>query len=178
MSEIKQILIKEHSKAAMFQIEQAILDNPVKINDLINCFFDKDHRLCQRAAGSLYEIGRNHPKWLVPFFPAMIKSLNYPVHDALKRNTLRILEVLPIPDEYTGGVYDLCIHFFSTPNQAVAIRAYSISVSGNIAMKHPDLIPEYLQHLEIIEYDESYAIQSRIKKIRKRINQLGYDSGL
>ncbi len=84
----------------------------------------------------------NHP-WLIdPFLEDVIDNLNHPVHDAVKRNTIGLLQEIEIPDDQMGKVADLCFGYLSSAKEPVAVKAFSMTVLLKIVQHYPELKEE------------------------------------
>ena len=68
------------------------------------------------------------------------------VHDAVKRNVVRILQFVEIPRTLQGIVANLCFELISSTDESIAARTFSMTVLANIAQDEPGLKKE----LEII----------------------------
>ncbi len=102
----------------------------------------------------------------------IIQHLHKPdIHDAVKRNIVRILQNVEIPEEHYGEVADVCFTWLEDPNVAVAIRVFSMSVLWNICQKEPELMPELRATIEDwIDYS-STGFKSRGNKVLKMITK-------
>lgn len=109
-----------------------------------------------------------HPKLIQPHLKTVLAHLKKPgIHDAVKRNTIRLLQFIDIPKRFHGQVADICFAYLQNNREAVAIRVFSMSVLHQIARQNPELKHE----LKIIIEDQmpygSAAFSSRGRKILK-----------
>ena len=91
--------------------------------------------------------------------------MDNPSHNAVLRNTIRILEDIEVPEKYEGEIYQRCFVFLNDPDQPIAIRCFSMSVVFNIAKKYPDLKNELIASLELHMPYGSAGFKSRGNKI-------------
>lgn len=110
---------------------------------------------------------------ILPHLGKLLKFLRKPgIHDAVKRNTMRLLQYTDIPKRYHGDVIDLCFQYLQDRKEAVAIRAFAMTVVFGIIKQEPDLCKE----LRIILEDEvayaSPAFAVRARKILKAMERL------
>eukprot|EP01031_Cornospumella_fuschlensis_P001081 gene1081-1357_t len=61
------------------------------------------------------------------------------LHDAIKRNTIRVLQTVEIPEELHGIAADICFQYLSNHEEAVAIKAFSMTVLFNLSKHYPEL---------------------------------------
>jgi hypothetical protein len=169
---LQKALLSEHSKAQTIKIVHFIGDNPERFKELMHLFFDPDYRTTQRAAWVMSGCVQKHPSLVTPYLNKMINNLRKPVHDAVKRNTVRVLQHLDLPDKLMGKTADICFELLSTPSEAIAIKAFSMTVLLNITKKQPDLKNE----LRILIEDQipyaSAGFLSRAKKTLKELDKL------
>jgi len=101
----------------------------------------------------------------------MILNLEKPVHVAVKRNTVRIMEDLEIPEELLGLAATVCFDLLANSNEGIAVRAFSMTVLYNICKREPALKNELRALIEtaLEQPKPSKAILSRGTKILKMI---------
>ncbi len=167
----REALSKEHSKTLAQQIADISAKNPEKLAELMSCFFDEDIRICQRSSWSVGLLGVKHSDLLIPFVRPMLDGLDNPKHDAIVRNTLRVLEEMDIPEDYEGEIFEKAFNYVVSTKYAVAIRAFSIALVAKIAVKYPALKEEVLaEFITQQEYAEKAAIRFRLKKYIKLLS--------
>ena len=90
-------------------------------------------------------------------------------HDAVKRNTVRILQVVPIPKKFQGTVMNLCFDYIVDPTEKIAVKAFSLTVLRNLSQLYPEIKQELRTIIEDRWEFETAAFHSRAKKILKEI---------
>ena len=72
----------------------------------------------QRAAWVLSVVAEKHYELAKPWLPQMIAKMQQPgVHVAVKRNVVRILQFLEIPEELHGDVMNVCFEMLADPKE-------------------------------------------------------------
>lgn len=163
---LRDIILKEHSKANTTKIVNWVGANQKRFDELFNLFLNDEYRVVQRAAWPLSYCVIDNPKLIQKHFGKLLKNLQKPgLHDAVKRNTVRLLEDISIPDKFHGDVMNICFDFIISPTEKAAIKAYSLTVLQNLSK----IYPEIKQELKTIIQDrwdyESAAFKSRARKI-------------
>jgi len=168
---LREQLLKEHSKANTVKIIAWVGKDPDRFDELFHLFLhDDEPRVVQRAAWPLSYCAMQHPALVKKHFGQLLKNLRKPgIHDAVKRNTMRLLQSVDIPKRYQGAVMDTCFNYIATPGEAVAIKAFSLTVLEGLAGQYPDIIPEIKLLIEENYERETAAFKSRAKKIMKKI---------
>ncbi len=168
---IQAALEAEHSKALTLRILQYIGDDAERLSELMDCFFSKDYRLCQRAAWAVGYVAEKNPTLIEPYLEQMILNLNNPVHDAIIRNTMRAFRELPtIPDNVLGITAGACFRYVSTPSVPIAIRAFAMHVLSKICLKIPELKEEVQMICEDwLQSETSAGIRSVAKEVLRKL---------
>lgn len=138
---------------------------------LVALFFQGDYRLTQHAAWPLSYCVRQHPSLAKPFFKKFIDQLGddrAPV--AARRNIVRLLQFVEIPRRYQGKLMNICFQLVSDPQQAIAVKAFSLTILENLSSIYPEILPELKAVIESRWEFETPAFRSRGKKILKKIN--------
>lgn len=167
--DIKKELLKEHSKRQTSKIVSYIGNDSQRFNILVKAFLEGPYRVTQRAGWPLSYCVEEHPELITPHLKQVIAMIDKPgVHDAVKRNVVRLLQDIEIPRRFYGTIIDKCFRLMD-PKEAIAVRVFSMSVLANIAKAEPDLKKE----LKIVIEDQlpfgTAAYLSRAKKVLKAL---------
>ena len=72
--------------------------------------------MVNRAAWVIPSIAdKNIDKLIQPHLKTMIEQLNKPVHDAIKRNVVRMLQFTTIPKKLQGITLEYCFQLLNNP---------------------------------------------------------------
>lgn len=163
---IREELLKEHSKKQALKIASYACSSPKHFKELMNCFLKNEYRIAQRAAWSVSWAAIKNPSIILPFIPRLVNQLERKdVHNAVTRNTVRILQKIDIPPEYHGQVMNICFRFIETPSTPVAIKAFSLTTLFNLSQHYPEIKQELKLIIEERWNTETAAFRSRGKKI-------------
>jgi hypothetical protein len=164
--DLKKMLQKGHSITQTNAIVEYIGVNPTKFKALVEVYLNGPYRITQRAAWPLSICVEREPSLIYPHLKKVLNFLQVPdIHDAVKRNTMRLLQFVEIPKRFHGQVIDLCFEYIQNPKVAVAIRVCSMTVLSRIIKGQPDLIKEFKIVLEDQLPYGSPAFTSRAGKI-------------
>jgi hypothetical protein len=171
------VILEEHSKANTLKITNYIGDDKVRFKELMQLFFGDEYRVTQRAAWAVGNCAEVYPQLLKPYMLKMTSNLyRENLHDAIKRNTLRVFQFVEIPESIQGKVYDVCMKYLLSINESIAVKAFSITVLHKISMLHPDLQDELKLVLnELYKHETSPAIISRCKKALTEMDRIKKD---
>jgi len=169
---LKEEILAEHSKEHALKIANYACSSKQNFKALMQCFMSNDYRLAQRAAWSVSWAARQQPKMVVPYIKDLVAVLTKEgVHNAVIRNSVRVLEAIDIPEAFHGEVMNACFNFIESPTTAIAIKAFSLTTLYNLSKIYPEIKPELKLIIEEKWDDESPAFKSRGKKILKGILQ-------
>lgn len=169
--DLRNQILKEHTRENCECIIEWVGDNPARFNELFHLFINDEYRVVQRAAWPMSFCVIKHPFLLKKRFAELIANLKKPgIHDAVKRNTVRLLQFIDIPEKYEGAIMDICFSYIEAPNEAVAVKAFSLSVLEKLAKKYPEIIPELKLVIEDQIPHQSAAFKGRAKKMLKNFN--------
>ncbi len=169
---IKEALLQEHSRGQMLKIVAYIGNDKKLFADLISLMLTDDYRIAQRAAWPVSHCVENNPEFIKPWYSKLIKNLKHGnIHDAVKRNTLRILQDIDIPEKYCGELFDICYSFLHSIKEPIAVRAFALTVLVNISEKYPELKTEILHSTESLLQCGVPALESRSRHAIKGLNK-------
>lgn len=169
--DIRKELLKGHTKAITYRIIKHVGSDNERFKVLVAIFLEGPHRLTQRAAWPLSYCVRNHPPLLDKHYKPILAMLDKPgIHDAVKRNIMRLLQFVDIPRRYQGEVIERCFELMDA-KEPVAVRVFSMTVLANLARHHPDLKKELILVIEDQQPFASAAYLSRSKKILKQLEK-------
>lgn len=165
---IREALLKEHSRQQCDQIVRYIGNSQSRFDELIRLFFGEEYRVVQRAAWVLSYSAIAHPALIKKHLKKLVENLDKPgIHDAVKRNTVRLLQEITIPTSLHGQTMNTCFRFVEDPEEAVAIKAFSLTVLHNLSKQYPEIIPEIKLLINEQMPHQTAAFASRAKKILK-----------
>lgn len=160
---------KEHSKTQTEKIIKYVSGSKERFAELMKLFLKGEYRVTQRAAWPMSYCVIQHPDLITPYFKQIIPLLEKPgVHDAVKRNIVRLLQDVEIPKKYHGQVMNVCFDFIADVETAVAIKAFSLTILDNLSKLYPDIRAELKLIIEERWEHETAAFRSRAKKILAR----------
>ncbi|HKC69629.1 MAG TPA: hypothetical protein VKG26_15435 [Bacteroidia bacterium] len=144
---IKEALLKEHSKTQTLKIVAYVGNDKKLFAELITRMLTAEYRIAQRAAWPVSYCIEAHAGLIKPWLSKMIKKLGEKnIHNAIKRNTLRVLADVDIPEKHCGTLYDISYAFLHDLNEPIAIRVFALSVLANVAKKYPELKKEVIHN--------------------------------
>lgn len=166
--DLRKEVLKEHSRVQAHKIADYVGSNAQRFEALIEVYLAGPYRVTQRAAWPLSLCVEQHPTLIGPHLKKVLDYLKKPgIHDAVKRNTMRLLQFITIPKRNQDQVVNLCFDYLLRKQEPVAVKAFSMTVLSKIIHDKPEL----QQELKIILEDQlpfaTPAFRSRAMKILK-----------
>lgn len=154
-----------------------VLNNKLE-SALFKFSVDKDPLLSNRAMWILWHCSMIDYDRIKPFLEKLILHLeDKTIPSGVVRCILSLFQEKTVPEKYHSYMLDKCYGYIVNSAEAIAVRAFAMTVAFNISKNYPDLMRELeaiLQHIPISE--ESPAIKARTKDTLKLIQK--YKAGL
>ncbi|MEO8085214.1 MAG: hypothetical protein ABI763_00245 [Bacteroidota bacterium] len=163
-------ILKEHSKKQTNKIIKYIGDDQKKFDALVSLFLKGEYRVTQRAGWPMSILAIEHPHLISKHLKKLLLNIEKPnLHNAVLRNTLRLLQFVKIPKSLQGNAVETCFRLFNDKKQPIAIQVFAMSVLGNLCLEHPELKNELKLSIEEQLPYGSAGFKSRAKKVIKLI---------
>ncbi|MCE7991785.1 MAG: hypothetical protein HEP71_07390 [Roseivirga sp.] len=171
--DLRKQLLTTHSKENTTLIANYIGSDRERFDKLMKLFLYDEYRVIQRAAWVVGDVSRLHPEIVMPYLPEMVENLKKPdIHDASKRNTLRFLQEIEVPEAHWGDLAELCFNYLTSIEEPVAIKVFSMTVLLGIVKKVPELKDELKYAIEDQLPYGSAGFKSRGKKTLKVLEKV------
>ena len=163
--DLRSTILAEHSKANCNKIVRWVGSSQQRFDELFDLFLNSEYRINQRAAWPLSYCVIDHPQLIAKHFSKMVKNLHKPgIHDSVKRNAVRLLQHIDIPEKFHGEIMDICFRYLPSPDEPVAIKAFSLTILHNLSKQYPEIKNEIKLIIEERWEHETAAFHSRAKK--------------
>jgi hypothetical protein len=170
---LREQILKEHSKAQCTIIVNWVGASQQRFDELYNLFLNDEYRVVQRAAWPVSNCVMAHPNFIDRHWGSLIKNLQKPnLHNAVKRHSIRLLQDITIPKKYQGQIMDICFKYVESPTEAVAVKAFSLTILSNLSKQYPEIIPEIKLLIEEQLGRQTAAFKSRAKMFLKAVGKL------
>ncbi len=124
----------------------------------------------QRAGFPLSYIVVQHPEWILPRLGKIIAIASKPgIHNAVRRNTTKMLENIIVPKKYKGIVMDLCFRWIEDPKEKAAIKAFSLTILEHMMDDYPEIGHKLKVTIEDQWHSQTPAFKFRAKKVLNKL---------
>ena len=170
---LKEEILKEHSKAQCTKIVKWVGSSQQRFDELFSLFLNDEYRVVQRAAWPVSYCVDVHPELISKHWKELMQNLKKPnLHDAVKRNSIRLIQGIELPKAYHGAIMDMCFTYLESPKESLAVKVFSMSVVGNLAKYYPEIKPELKLIIAHQLPHQSAGFKSRAKHILKELENL------
>jgi hypothetical protein len=166
-------ILKEHSRHQADRIIKWIGKDQKKFDQLVNLFLRGDAVTSQRAGWPLSDISIRHPKLVQKHLKKLlINTQKTGLHNAVLRNTVRLLQFVEIPKQLHGLATDTCFRLFNDQSQPVAVRCFAMTVLSNLCKTYPELAQELTLSIQDQLPFATAGFKSRAKKTQAEIESV------
>lgn len=169
--DIREEALKEHSKKQIQKIAKWIGSDAKRFQRYLELFLHDEYRVVQRISWVLSILAEEHPAMVAKFLPKIIKRLDdEKIHVAVKRNVVRVLQFLPIPEKCEVKVLDHCLKYIADPNETVAVRCFAMTVAANLAIQYPELKREVTDTIKLSIKSTTPGLKVRSRDVLKKLD--------
>ena len=166
--QLREAILAEHSKAQTNKIIKWVGNSQERFDELFHLFLNDEYRVVQRAAWPLSYCVIEHPQLISKHFKDLIANLKLPgISNAVKRNTVRLLQYVEIPEEFHGDVLNICFDYIMSMSEPPAVKAFALTILQKLALHYPEIKDEVKIIIEDRWEAESPAFRSRAKAFLK-----------
>lgn len=168
--DIRAALLEEHSKQQALKIAAYIGKDAKKFARLMQLFLHDEYRVGQRAAWVISTVVEKNLQLAEPYIAVMVARMNEPgVPVAVKRNVVRMLQNMKIPEDLHAPVMNTCFELLADPKETIAVRCFSMTVLDNLSKLYPDIRQELVAIIEDqLEHEPTAGFRSRAKRVLGR----------
>lgn len=166
---LREEILKEHSSRNTLQLAGFVIKKQHRFAELMDLFLHDEYRVVQRSSWVVRHVAESRPEWIIPYLGKMLRYCRQPVHDAVKRNVMCLLQDITIPHHLHGLAVTVCFELLQSPVEPVAVKVFSMTVLSNLVISEPDLKNELILVIEDqLEFSKP-AFRSRALKILKSL---------
>lgn len=163
---LRETILEKHSKSQTDKIVKWVGRSQERFDQLLGLFLNDEYRVTQRAGWPLSYCAEKYPELIHKHFGKLLKNLQKKdLHDAVRRNTMRIFQYIELPKRYHGQVMNLCFTNIESPTETVAVKAFSLTVLERLLPLYPDIRNEVKLIIEERWDHETTAFHTRARKI-------------
>ncbi len=137
---MKEHVLASRSKRQTISTVKYIGTDENRFKKLVELFLGSDKEITQKSAWIYGYCIEAHPDLISPYHEVLINELESKHHHAIvRRSIMRSYQFAPIPTEFEGILFGLCIQNLTTSSEPVTLKVYSMATALRIVKRHPDL---------------------------------------
>lgn len=170
LAEIKKLLLNEIRIGHVGLVVDLVSQKPDIFNDIFEIYLLNEEPVSRYAAWVADTYSEFHPGCEKNYLERVILALASFRHDALKRHGLRMLSRNPLPEEpYLGLLVKHCFEWLVSPQEAVAVKVFSMEILYAVSRAEPALKHELADSIEWRISEEKPAFKNKAAKILKKL---------
>ncbi|RYZ48622.1 MAG: hypothetical protein EOP49_18240 [Sphingobacteriales bacterium] len=168
---LREALQEHYTKMQIKTMAQWVGNEPGRISELLHILQHDEYRIAQRAASVVSEVATAYPEQVQPYVPALVAKLDdKQAHIAVKRNIYRILQFLQLPEAVHGDLMNHCFDSLANPKEALAVRAFSMSILARLVKDYPEIGNELKLIIDdVLQHEAAPSFKARAKMVLKQI---------
>jgi 8-oxo-dGTP diphosphatase len=153
-------------------VATSAIENQAIFLKLFEYSFSSDKRLAFRASWTLTKVCDRYPEMIYPYLPQIIEELDHLDNESAQRSFLRILSLTDldkIGNKHHGILAEHCFNALRSGFSAIAVKAYSMEIIYQLALKYPELANELSASISMLQAEGSAGIIARGRIILKKL---------
>lgn len=140
---LREGILKEHSKAQYTKIVKWVGSSQEHFDELFSLFLNDEYRVVQRTAWPVSYCVDVYPALISEHWKELMNNLKKPnLLDAVKRNSIRLMQEIELPEKHHGEIMDMCFIYLESPKESLGVKNISMSVIANLAKYYSEIKPE------------------------------------
>src|SRR5688572_25430894 len=121
---LRERILAEHSKANCKRIVDWIGNDQEKFDMLVDLVINGDYKLAQRGSWPMSDSVKNNPAFANKHIRPLLNALKKAgIHNAVRRNIIRLLQFSDLPEEFQGEIMEACFNNVLSPTEEPAVKA-------------------------------------------------------
>lgn len=171
---LREMILNGNKKDNATAVCDWVGDDARRFAQLVGLFLHDEYRVVQKAAWIISLVSERQPQLIDAHLEAIVQRMQEPgLPVAVRRNAVRIMQFIDLPESLHGPVMNACFDFVADPREAIAVRAFSMTILANLAKAYPEIGQELAVLLEeALEQESSPGLRNRAQKVLKAIRSL------
>ncbi len=140
---ITETLSKTLSEGDFTLLTTRIEHDPERLHELVSLFLSAEPHLVQKASWVMMNLTGRAPALLEKYMNTLMAELkSEKTSGTVKRNIVRLMQQVSLPEAIHADLLDTCFRFLSDRNEAIAVKAFSMTVLRRLAEIYPEISTE------------------------------------
>ncbi len=165
-------LEKDTSKQTIVKIVNYVGTDDARFSELFEIAINSEKKLSNHAIWAVNYCVEYNPDFIKDRISELLSKIQETNEDAVKRNILRMLHFVQIPEHLQGTLYTEAMKLLLSAKESVAIRVFSMQLLFDIARGIPELEIELLSILKDFGPEQKAGIRSRARRLIKNLEEI------
>ena len=167
---MRELLLLPQSKINITKVVDFVGNDKERYAELVKNIITNDPVFSNKASWALSHCYDNKVGYFIEFLDELLPVLEKDTYsDSTKRNIIRILQFVNVPEKHRASVIDSCFLLLNNKEKASAILAFSMQVLYNMSLIYPELKNELIFSIEEIIPNATPGVKNRGKNILKKL---------
>jgi hypothetical protein len=156
------------------EVAALVLAHPRRAPSLVECLWDEDRGVANRAADALEHISRERPSILEPWSASLLGLLGEATESRLRWNLVQIIPRLSLKGQEIRravGLLEACLE-----DRSSIVKTSAMQSLADLARRDHSMVPEALDLLRIHTRSGTPAMRARGRKLLKILEPAGVES--
>ena len=153
------------------EVAALLLAQPKRTNQVIECLWDKDPGVANRAADALERASDKHPELLAPWNESLLGLMAEARENKLRWNLALIVPRLELTMAETERAAGLLRSWLD--DRSSIVKTCTMQGLAGLTRQNPSLLPEVLDLLRIFSRSGTPAMRARGRILLRRLEQAG-----
>jgi hypothetical protein len=174
ITNIQPFLAKNLSKDDLALLIAWVGNDRERIDQMICLFLSSEPHVIQRVSLVMMEITNQSPDLLENHLDKLVTQLRAKeISGTIKRNIVRLLQQVNLPEACHADLLEICFTFLQDRKEAIAVKAFSMTVLLRLAEIYPDIGMELKLVIEDgLRHNPSPGYRSRALKTLRQLTKL------
>ncbi|MEN8928650.1 MAG: hypothetical protein ABF242_06805 [Flavobacteriales bacterium] len=168
---MRELLSNKASRANSYQVVAMVGTDYDLYKELIGFVVNYESPISEKAAWAMNHCFEEKAGFFEDYLSELVPIIGSEIHtDSVKRNIVKILQFIEIPEKYRAEVIDSCFDLVTNKKTAIAVKAFSLGVLENMVKLYPELKSELVAAIEELLPKASSGLKNRGQHILRRLS--------
>ncbi len=167
---MRELLTKKASRTNSYKVVALVGEDYKNYKELVGLIVDYECPVSEKAAWAMNHCFEEGLGFFEDYFEQLVPVIGSSIYsDSVKRNIVRILQFVEIPEKYQASVIDSCFDLVMKKQTAIAVKAFALGVLEKMVKLYPELKNELVAVIEDLLPKASSGLKNRGQHILKRL---------
>lgn len=164
-----------NSLGRTIEVVNLVLEDPVKLSDLYNCYFSNDEVVRLRTSNAIKRISREKIEWIVPYIDGLISEISTIPQASTQWTLAELFQTLSgfMSETQRTNAVKIMKQNLKTAKDWIVLNN-TMETLGEWAVTDSELRKWLLPHLDRLSHDSRKSVAGRARKIDAKLHGNDY----